>query len=63
VFTDVDSIDPGDDFAEAITAAVSSCGVPLALIGKLRLSSIWLPGWPDRRQLRKASISAAPSKN
>jgi len=33
VFMDVDSIDPGVDFAEAITNAVGSCDVLLALIG------------------------------
>jgi hypothetical protein len=34
VFKDVDSIEPGDDFVERITAAVSSCDVLLALIGE-----------------------------
>jgi tetratricopeptide (TPR) repeat protein len=34
VFKDVDNIDPGDDFVERITAAVSSCDVLLALIGQ-----------------------------
>ena len=33
VFKDVDSIEPGDDFAEMITAAVASCTVLLAVIG------------------------------
>ena len=33
VFKDVDSIEPGDDFAEVITMAVGSCDVLLALIG------------------------------
>jgi hypothetical protein len=33
VFKDVDSIDPGDDFAEMIAAAVSSCAALLAVIG------------------------------
>jgi hypothetical protein len=33
VFKDVDSIRPGDDFAEVITAAVADCDVLLALIG------------------------------
>jgi TIR domain len=33
IFKDVDSIDPGEDFVERITAAVSSCDVLLALIG------------------------------
>jgi hypothetical protein len=33
VFQDVDSIQPGDDFAAEITAAVESCAVLLAVIG------------------------------
>jgi TIR domain len=33
VFKDVDSIPPGDDFVEVITAAVASCNVMLVLIG------------------------------
>jgi glycerophosphoryl diester phosphodiesterase len=33
VFTDVDNIEPGDDFVERIQAAVGSCDVLLALIG------------------------------
>jgi TIR domain len=33
VFTDVDSIEPGEDFVERIKAAVGSCDVLLALIG------------------------------
>jgi hypothetical protein len=33
VFKDVDSIDLGDDFAEAITTAVGTCAALLALIG------------------------------
>jgi hypothetical protein len=33
VFKDVDSIEPGEDFVERITAAVSSCDVLLTLIG------------------------------
>jgi hypothetical protein len=34
IFKDIDSIEPGDDFVEAINNAVSSCDVLLALIGK-----------------------------
>jgi hypothetical protein len=33
VFRDVDSIEPGEDFVDRITAVVSSCDVLLALIG------------------------------
>ena len=33
VFKDVDSLQPGDDFVEKITAAVGSCDVLLAVIG------------------------------
>jgi hypothetical protein len=33
VFKDVDSIEPGDDFAEVISEAVRSCAVLLAVIG------------------------------
>jgi hypothetical protein len=33
IFQDIDSIQPGDDFAEAIADAVASCHVLLALIG------------------------------
>lgn len=38
VFMDVDTISPGDDFSEAITRAVSSCRVLVALIGTQWLS-------------------------
>ena len=34
VFKDIDDIDPGDDFVDKITRAVSSCDVLLALIGE-----------------------------
>jgi hypothetical protein len=34
VFKDVDSLEPGDDFAEVITAAVSSCSALVAVIGQ-----------------------------
>jgi hypothetical protein len=33
VFQDVDSIQPGDDFAAAIETAVGACAVLLAVIG------------------------------
>jgi len=35
IFKDVDDIEPGDDFVDRITGAVSSCDVLLALIGHL----------------------------
>jgi hypothetical protein len=38
VFMDIDTIDPGVDFAEVINRAVSSCDVVIALIGR---------GWVD----------------
>jgi TIR domain len=34
VFKDVDSLQPGDDFAEVITAAASSCSALVAVIGE-----------------------------
>jgi hypothetical protein len=34
VFKDVDSLQPGDDFAEVITTAVSSCSALVAVIGQ-----------------------------
>jgi len=34
VFKDVDSLEPGDDFAEAITTAVASCAALVAVIGE-----------------------------
>jgi hypothetical protein len=34
VFKDVDSLQPGDDFAEVITSAVSSCSALVAVIGE-----------------------------
>jgi hypothetical protein len=40
VFKDVDSIQLGDDFVEVITAAVGSCDVLLALIGREWLTII-----------------------
>jgi hypothetical protein len=33
IFMDIDTIQPGDDFAEVITSAVASCNVLLVLIG------------------------------
>jgi hypothetical protein len=34
IFMDVDTVDPGDDFAEAIERAIEDCAVVIALIGK-----------------------------
>jgi hypothetical protein len=39
VFMDIDTIDPGDDFADAIGKAVGSCQVLLVMIGKDWLSA------------------------
>src|SRR5262245_32220300 len=39
VFMDVDTLEPGADFAEAIFRAVASCQVLLAIIGPAWLSS------------------------
>jgi hypothetical protein len=47
VFKDVDSLQPGDDFAGEITAAVGACAVLLAVIGK---------SWLTRHQLRRADM-------
>ena len=38
VFKDVDSLQPGDDFVEVITAAVVSCAALIAVIGERWLS-------------------------
>ena len=48
VFEDVDSIEPGDDFAEVITATVESCAVLLAVIGPHWLAAA---GQDGRRRL------------
>ena len=40
VFKDVDSIEPGDDFALAIEQAVASCTVLLAVIGDRWLAAV-----------------------
>ena len=50
VFKDVDSIQPGDDFADVITEAVSSCAVLLAVIGPRWLAT----ARPDERRLDDA---------
>jgi ABC-type amino acid transport substrate-binding protein len=66
VFKDVDSIEPGDDFVEVITAAVGSCDVLLALIG-----GEWLTITDDHGQRRldnpedfvRLEIEAALTRN
>ncbi len=50
VFKDMDSIEPGDDFADVITEAVSSCAVLLAVIGPRWLAA----AGPDERRLDDA---------
>ena len=46
VFKDVDTIEPGDDFVERITAAVDACDVLLALIGPRWLEPAEATGQP-----------------
>ena len=66
VFKDVDSIEPGDDFVEVISAAVGSCDVLLALIGDRWLT---ITGEDGRRCLDNADdfvrveIEAALTRN
>ena len=66
VFKDVDSIDPGEDFAEAIAEAVGSCDVLLAVIGDRWLT---MTDEQERRRLDDGSdlvrleIEAALARN
>ena len=66
VFKDVDSIQPGDDFVEAITDAVGACEVLLALIGNQWLT---ITGENERRRLEdpadfvRLEIEAALKRN
>ena len=66
VFKDVDSIEPGDDFVEVVTAAVGSCDVLLALIGDRWLT---ITGEDGRRCLDnsddwvRVEIEAALTRN
>jgi hypothetical protein len=41
VFMDIDTIQPGDDFVEAIERAIGSCDAVVAVIGK---------GWTSNRR-------------
>ena len=48
VFSDIDSIEPGENFSEAIAAAIRSCSVLLVVIGSSWLSVV---GEGARRRL------------
>jgi alkylated DNA nucleotide flippase Atl1 len=66
VFLDVDTIEPGMDFAEAIAAAVGSCQVLLALIGDRWLDSADRKGrrkLDDSNDLVRLEIQAALERN
>jgi outer membrane protein assembly factor BamB len=66
VFTDVESIEPGDDFVEMIAAAVGSCDVLLALIGDQWLTITDQDGQPrldDPHDYVRLEIEAALERN
>jgi alkylated DNA nucleotide flippase Atl1 len=66
VFVDVDTIEPGLDFAEAIAAAVGSCEVLLAMIGDRWLGSTDRAGrrkLDDSNDLVRLEIQAALERN
>lgn len=66
VFIDVDTIEPGMDFAEAIAAAVGSCQVLLVLIGDRWLDSSDRKGrrkLDDSNDLVRLEIEAALERN
>ena len=66
VFKDVDSIRPGDDFVQAITEAVASCHVLLALIGDEWLTITDATGrrrLDDRGDFVRVEIEAALSRD
>ena len=66
VFKDVDSIEPGDDFVEAITRAVASCDVLLALIGDQWLTVTSADGRrriDDPEDFVRVEIEAALTRN
>jgi TIR domain len=63
---DVDTIEPGLDFAEAIASAVGSCQVLLALIGDRWLGSTDRTGrrkLDDSNDLVRLEIQAALERN
>jgi alkylated DNA nucleotide flippase Atl1 len=66
VFVDVDTIEPGQDFAEAIAAAVGSCQVLLALIGERWVDSTDRTGrrkLDDANDLVRLEVQAALDRN
>jgi hypothetical protein len=66
IFKDVDSIEPGDDFVEKITAAVGSCDVLLALIGDEWLSTTDATGrrrLDDPNDFVRIELEAALTRN
>jgi alkylated DNA nucleotide flippase Atl1 len=66
VFVDVDTIEPGQDFAEAIQSAVGACKVLLALIGDQWLDSTDRKGrrkLDDANDLVRLEIQAALDRN
>jgi hypothetical protein len=66
VFRDIDSIEPGLDFAEAIESAIGSSGVMLAVIGKNWLSATDAAGrerLQDPNDYVRMEIAAALQRN
>jgi TIR domain-containing protein len=66
VFRDIDSIEPGLDFAEAIERAIGSSGVMLAVIGKNWLTATDAAGrkrLQDPHDYVRMEISAALQRN
>jgi hypothetical protein len=56
IFMDVDSVEPGVDFAKAIQESVASCDVLVAVIGKR-----WLTASEGRR--RRFACQPHPAEN
>jgi hypothetical protein len=66
IFIDVDAIEPGVDFAEAIVRAVETCGVLLAVIGPGWLTAMDDQGRPrleDPDDIVRIEIEAALARN